>query len=129
MSGRGGGGEGSNRYPWGNQWDKTRCNNKENGMGKTTPVGQFSPQGDSSYGVGDLTGQVYEWCSTKYASYPYQTGDGREGEAGGDARILRGGSWFDGPPAAYCRCGYRAWDNPRLRDNDRGFRCARTLSS
>ena len=127
--GRGGGGEGSNRYPWGNQWDKTRCNNKENGMGKTTPVGQFSPQGDSSYGVGDLTGQVYEWCSTKYASYPYQTGDGREGEAGGDARILRGGSWFDGPPAAYCRCGYRAWDNPRLRDNDRGFRCARTLSS
>ena len=35
------------RYPWGDQWDKQRCNNKELGLGQTTPVGQFSPAGDS----------------------------------------------------------------------------------
>ena len=58
-------GKEGNRYPWGNTWDKTKCNNKENGANGTTPVGQFSPQGDSSFGVGDLAGQVWEWCSTK----------------------------------------------------------------
>jgi formylglycine-generating enzyme required for sulfatase activity len=123
------------RYPWGNQWDKTRCNSKEHGAGHTTPVGQFSPQGDSSFGVGDLAGQVWEWCSTKYGGteaqpkfkYPYLLDDGREDAQGDDTRILRGGSWADDP--AYCRCGYRIRLDPGFRNYDGGFRCARTLSS
>jgi formylglycine-generating enzyme required for sulfatase activity len=120
--------EGS-RYPWNNQWDKTKCNNKENGADRTTPVGQFSPQGDSSFGVGDMVGQVWEWCSTKFAGYPYKTDDGREENAGDDARILRGGSWYDNPPSAYCRCGYRGWNDPRLGYNGRGISLCQNLSS
>ncbi len=112
-------------YPWGNQWDKTKCNNKENGSDRTTPVGQFSPQGDSSFGVGDLVGQVWEWCSTKDVAYPYRADDGRENAEGEDIRILRGGSWYNDNPAGICRCGCRDWNSPRVRIFNRGFRCAR----
>ena len=34
-------------YPWGNGWDKNKCNSSEGGAGGTTPVGQYSPAGDS----------------------------------------------------------------------------------
>ncbi|OQA95154.1 MAG: Serine/threonine-protein kinase pkn1 [Chloroflexi bacterium ADurb.Bin222] len=117
------------RYPWGNTWDASRCNNKESGPGKTTPVGQY-PQGDSPYEVSELVGQVWEWCSTKYDSkYPYQPDDGREDEDGEDRRILRGGSWYSSDPAGICRCGSRNRGVPGLRDNVGGFRCVRTSSS
>jgi formylglycine-generating enzyme required for sulfatase activity len=124
------------RYPWGNTWDAGLCNNKESGPGRTTPVGQY-PGGDSPYGLGDLVGQVWEWCSSKYGGtevkpkfgYPYRSDDGREQLEGDDTRILRGGSWADDNPAAFCRCGYRLRLNPRNGDYFTGFRCARTLSS
>jgi formylglycine-generating enzyme required for sulfatase activity len=117
------------RYPWGDAWDASLCNNKESGPGKTTPVGEY-PEGESPYGVEELVGQVWEWCRTKYSSsYPYQPDDGREDEEGSDTRILRGGSWYDSDPAGVCRCGFRLGFNPGIRLSLRGFRCVRTLSS
>ena len=128
------------RYPWGNQWDARNCNNKENkqkGDAQTTPVGQYSPQGDSPHGVGDLVGQVWEWCSSKWGGtdptpkrvYPCQDKDGREELDGDDTRVLRGGSWGSDHPAAICRCGYRGWNVPGNRSDVGGFRSAMTLSS
>lgn len=117
------------RYPWGNQWDKTKCNNKEAGSDRTTPVGQFSPQGDSAFGVGDMAGQVWEWCSTKYANYPYKPNEGREDLTSDDGRVLRGGSWYNDNSAAVCRCGSRHWSSPGIGSDNRGFRCARTLAA
>lgn len=114
------------RYPWGNTWDAARCNNKQSGPGKTTPVGQY-PEGDSPYGVSELVGQVYEWCNSRYSAYPYRADDGREEEAGDDVRILRGGSWND--EAGWCRCGFRGGLVPWSWYVDGGFRCVRTLSS
>lgn len=124
------------RYPWGNPWDASRCNNKESGPGHTTPVGQY-PDGDSPYGVGDMVGQVWEWCSTRYGGYgekpqfgyPYKDDDEREELEGDDSRILRGGSWYNDNPAGCCRCGCRLGLNPGGWDDDHGFRCARILSS
>ena len=126
------------RYPWGNQWDKDLCNNKESGPGHTTPVGQY-PDGDSPYGVGDMVGQVLEWCQTGCGStgeklgygypYPYQPGDGREELTGNYLRVARGGSWYQYNPAAVCRCGYRIGSIPEGRSSSWGFRCARTSSS
>ena len=121
------------RYPWGNDWDPERCNNSETGSGRTTPVGQYSPDGDSPYGVGDMVGQVWEWCNSKYGlteskpefGYPYRPDDGREDPEGTDTRILRGGSWYN--KAGYCRCGCRYRFTPDGGFNFRGFRCARTL--
>jgi formylglycine-generating enzyme required for sulfatase activity len=124
------------RYPWGKKWDAGLCNNKESGPGRTTPVGGY-PGGDSPYGVGDMVGQVWEWCSSKYGGteaqpkfgYPYRSDDGREELEGDDTRIVRGGSWYSDPPSAVCRCGYRLRFYPWSWFYNGGFRCARTLSS
>jgi formylglycine-generating enzyme required for sulfatase activity len=113
-------------YPWGDEWDPARCNNKESGPGRTTPVGQY-PEGDSPYGVEEMVGQVWEWCNTQYRPYPYSLDDGHEDPEGSKARVLRGGSWRDG--AGWCRCAYRNWYDPQTRNKRNwGFRCARSLS-
>ncbi len=50
-----------NEWPWGNEFDKTRCNWSEGGKGDTTPVDAYSPQGDSPYGAAGMVGNVGEW--------------------------------------------------------------------
>ncbi len=88
-------------YPWDNEWDAAKLNSKEADFGKTTPVGNYSPAGDSPYGAADMAGNVWEWCSTRWRNeskkeynYPYNQDDGREDLSGGDVvvRVLRGGS-------------------------------------
>jgi len=56
-------GDDDRRYPWGNEWEASRCNTGESHIGHTTPVTQY-PQGASSYGVMDMVGNVFEWCLT-----------------------------------------------------------------
>lgn len=83
------------KYPWGNEFDKNRCNTNEAGIKDTTSVGKYSPAGDSPYGCADMTGNVWEWTSSLYRAYPYQANDGREDSGGLNRRVLRGGA-FDG---------------------------------
>jgi formylglycine-generating enzyme required for sulfatase activity len=106
-------------YPWGNQWDPKRCNSQEGGPGRTTAVGQYSPQWDSLYGCVDMVGNVWEWCHSSYKSYPYDPDDDREDpEARGD-RVLRGGAFATQRPV---RCAARR-GNPQInRYYDIGFR-------
>ena len=54
------------RWPWGNQFDKHKANV---GQATTTPVDAY-PQGCNAYGLCDMAGNVWEWTSTWYASYP-----------------------------------------------------------
>lgn len=88
------------KYPWGNEWDATRCNSSEasrrsSGISNTTPVGKYSPRGDSPYGIADMSGNVGEWCQSKDRSYPYHADDGREIiiDESSEQRVLRGGVW------------------------------------
>jgi formylglycine-generating enzyme required for sulfatase activity len=102
-------------YPWGNEPpDEKRCN-FDNNVGDTTPVGQYSPQGDSPYGVTDMAGNVWEWTRSLWGRaweepgfrYPYAPGDGRENpEAGDDVRRLVRGGAFD-HDSRVVRCAYR----------------------
>lgn len=95
-------------WPWGNDWDPARANCQPAGPGERTPVGQYSPAGDSPYGCADMAGNVWEWCSSEYRDYPYRADDGRENLEGGGIRVLRGG-YYGGNPGtvrcAYCRGG------------------------
>ena len=116
-------------YPWGDEWDETRCNTRELGLDGTTPVGIF-PDGASPYGCLDMAGNVWEWTRSLWGSgrsdlefkYPYDPRDGRENlEAGDDVhRVLRGGSFFSNRYNA--RCAYRFRYYPGSVWYDRGFR-------
>lgn len=52
-------------YPWGNSIQTEHANYKETGIGKTCAVGLF-PKGESVYGVHDICGNVFEWCSDEW---------------------------------------------------------------
>jgi formylglycine-generating enzyme required for sulfatase activity len=105
------------RFPWGDDFDKSKCNTKESGIEDTTPVGKYSPQGDSPYGVADMAGNVWEWTSSLFSSYPYRAEDGREDfEARGGRRVLRGGSFDYYEDVARCSSRYyivpvNVWDS------------------
>jgi formylglycine-generating enzyme required for sulfatase activity len=136
------------RYPWGDDFDPARCNTAEKagervpprslwrrlfgrkeelilrtvtGLG-TTPVGAYSPGGDSPYGVADMAGNVWEWTSSLYKDYHYQADDGREDPEASGTRVLRGGSWFNG--ARFARCSSRNGSRgPDACNGALGFRC------
>jgi len=112
-------------YPWGDEFDGEKCNVGTGKMfgqsGGTTPVGQYSPAGDSPYGCVDMAGNVWEWTSSLYQPYPYRADDGRESvEVQGD-RVERGGSWFNALP--YARCAVRCHLPPDYVGLDLGCRC------
>jgi formylglycine-generating enzyme required for sulfatase activity len=110
-----------NEWPWGNEFDKIKCNSVEGGKGGTTPVGAYSSLGgDSPYGCADMVGNVWEWTHSLYGKYPYEAKDGRENEESRDSRVLRGGS-FD-LSRSRARCAFRYDLNPDYRLNLIGFR-------
>ncbi len=112
------------KYPWGNEPpDGNRCNFNDNEKG-TTPVGKYSPRGDSPYEVGDMAGNVWEWCSSLYKSYPYRGDDGREDLKASGSRVLRGGAWRYNSYSA--RAAFRDAVGPSYFGGNVGFRCARS---
>ena len=51
-------------YPWGDEpLTPELCNCDHSTLG-TSPIGRYSPQGDSPYGCGDMAGNVAEWTGT-----------------------------------------------------------------
>lgn len=113
-------GEYGQEYPWGNEFDKLKCNSSEGGVKGTTPVGAYSTQGDSPYGAADMAGNVWEWTHSLWKGYPYQANDGRESEAATETRVVRGGSFYD--IQGVVRCAYRGGVVPDDRDGLSGFR-------
>ncbi len=127
-----------NEYPWGDAFDDKKCNTSEGGKGDTTPVGAYSPQGDSPFGCADMAGNVWEWTRSLWGAdsgepafkYPYRFDDGREDESADKSsrRVLRGGSFLDDSWDA--RCSVRFNFVPDLFSNSDGFRvCASPILS
>jgi len=109
-------------WPWGETWDPNRCNSEDGGPGQTTPVDEYSPDGDSPFGVADAVGNGWEWCSSLYQPYPYHAGGSRKDlDATGD-RVLRGGSFLN--DHRFARCTYRYKRLPTSHDSNVGFRVA-----
>ena len=101
-------------YWWGDEIGRNRANCDGCGSRwdnrQTAPVGSFSANG---FGLYDVHGNVWEWVEDCWA---------------GDCsrRVLRGGSWFDLPGSL--RSAGRVWSSTGYRDNNVGFRVARTLT-
>ncbi|HEX3131617.1 MAG TPA: SUMF1/EgtB/PvdO family nonheme iron enzyme, partial [Thermoanaerobaculia bacterium] len=112
-------------FPWGNQMDSNRANQRETGIGETSAVGCF-PSGASPYGCEEMGGNVWEWTRSLFAGYPYPSKPEerarREDPASPGARVLLGGSYLGTPTEN--RCAARLGEFPTLRDKLIGFRVA-----
>jgi len=76
------------RYIWGDDPDPNRANYNDTGIGTTSAVGCF-PGGMTPYGCEELSGNVWELCSTIWReNYNQQADDGLEGNR---PRVVRGG--------------------------------------
>jgi uncharacterized protein (TIGR02996 family) len=80
---------------------------------RTTQSGRSPP---NAWGLFDMHGNVFEWCSGRYGASAGGIGVPR---AGGQ-RMMRGGSWFDRPER--CRSAYRYWVEPGRREDCVGCR-------
>lgn len=138
-------------FPWGEEWDSSKCRNFEliggasyetteesleafdawtdaHDLRREGPVAVGSyPQGASPYGCLDMAGNVWEWCADRYRESIYQryaTGDLTPPERG-ISRVLRGGAWYMDSPAHF-RSAFRFPFRPDFRQlGGYGFRCAR----
>jgi formylglycine-generating enzyme required for sulfatase activity len=108
------------RYPWGEEPDPNRANYDETGIGTTSAVGIF-PGGETPYGCLDMSGNVWEWCRTKwlgdYEGYEERADHDSEGAS---PRVVRGGAF--GYDSRAVRCAYRNGHYPDLRLGYDGFR-------
>ncbi len=93
-------------YPWGEEFDATKCNSKESGFATTSPVTKYA-NGVSPYGCYDIAGNVWEWCASWY-------------DDDKDYRVLRGGSWSS--DAYNLRTSSRTWYTTVNRNFFIGFR-------
>jgi formylglycine-generating enzyme required for sulfatase activity len=123
-------------YPWGEDWQETRCRWSGNrGHETTCGVWRFA-EGRSPWGLYHMAGNVLEWCADWYDHEAYSLY--RQGkltsartlrespETVSGTRVVRGGSWRTTHPAFF-RNTYRLFSDPTLRYANVGFRCARTV--
>jgi iron(II)-dependent oxidoreductase len=118
---------GKKRFPWGQEWmgyeaslDRRRFS--------PAPVGSYGG-GESSAGCLQMAGDVWEWTSSWFQSYPgflaFPYSECSEAFFGEEYRVLRGGSWAT--DAVVARTTFRRFETPAGRQLFAGFRCARDV--
>jgi len=113
-------------FPWGNKFDKEKCNSGDTGIGDTSPTGIFQ-NGVSPYAIFDAAGNVWEWTDSSYDFWDrikWKIPILKKSSV----RVVRGGSWYYGY-VDYFRCANRYVDLPVYRYYYLGFRVVRSAQS
>ncbi len=111
-------------YPWGNVFDINLTNCFDSHIGDTSPVGEFSPLGDSPYGVSDVAGNVFEWLldDSTVPFKPFKSATNPFNSSSFSIKMTRGGSYGGG--IDQLNVGYREYGRNKITQDDYvGFRC------
>jgi formylglycine-generating enzyme required for sulfatase activity len=110
------------KYPWGDH-APTAKDARFNGVEGPGDVCKFPK---NEFGLCDMAGNAWEWCSDWYDKDYYERAPERnpQGPDIGMYRVLRGGSWAD--VAKYLTCANRSWARPGERSPNIGFRCVKS---
>ena len=97
-------------------WDTIKSSD---GAVFTAAVGNYRPNG---FGLYDMHGNVWEWCSDFYGENYYKTSEREDpdGSSDGSFRVSRGGCWGD--IASLCRSADRSRRSSGYRLDSMGFR-------
>jgi formylglycine-generating enzyme required for sulfatase activity len=115
-------------YWWGDEVVENRANcrgcGSQWGGEQTAPAGSFKP---NPFGLYDTAGNVWEWVQDCWHdSYKGAPGDGSAWEEEGcGQRVMRGGSWGNGPEDV--RSAGRSRNYPDSRSIHVGFRLAQDI--
>lgn len=84
---------------------------------ETAPVAHYRP---NSFGLYDMSGNVWEWTQDRLGAYPSSTQVDPRGAESGEERVMRGGSWSG--ELHGLRISHRDGYSPELRGGAIGFR-------
>lgn len=108
-------------YPWGDVPGDASCNDWFDTVTtgfQTSAAGTYAGA-QSPFGCSDMAGNVWEWTSSWYTSFP---GAAQPFDRTGQHRVMKGGSWY----GMYgTRCAARSFAAPDASAYDFGFRIAR----
>ena len=103
-------------FPWGDEATRERANYAGSG---TIPVGSFDCP-ECSFGLSDMSGNVWEWTRSPYQPYPYDETDDRESLETDALWVMRGGGFGD--TEQNIRSAVRGGADPGVRRDFIGFR-------
>lgn len=86
-------------------------------LSSTYPVGSFEP---NAWGLYDMHGNVYEWCSDYYGNYPDEPSVDPKGPETGSRMVVRGGGWVNS--GRELRSAVRWESRPTTKLENYGFR-------
>jgi formylglycine-generating enzyme required for sulfatase activity len=114
------GGRTQGKYPWGDAADMRYANFNSFGI---LPVKSLNP---NEYGIYDMIGNVWEWCSDWYDKDYYFASPKKNppGPVVGTYKVLRGGAWYCDEKEV--RLNNRFFALPGNKSYNIGFRCVKS---